>query len=231
MYLFHVHSYRCGHAGSEKDEEYIIKALDMGADTISFSDHAPFPGDPFGSRMKIGQLDEYCSTLSALREKYRERIKVEISLETEYIPMYESYYQDLNASGKFDYLILGQHMCYDGKDYSFAWPSERKNAEEHIGLVKAMIEGIKSGFFRYTAHPDRAFRRLRKWTPEADDLSGRLIEAAVESGITLEKNLSSMEKHNYYRPEFWKLVPDSVPVVWGVDAHATKELERIYRKS
>lgn len=202
----------------------------MGAEKISFTDHAPFPGNPFGNRMDIEQLDEYLSTLKALRKKYFEQIKIEIGLEAEYIPAFKYYYKTLLKDKKLDYLVLGQHMFFDGIDYSFSWTAEKKNAEEHTGLVNSMIEGIETGFFKYVAHPDRAFRRLKVWTPQAEEVSKKLIEAAVKAQIPLEKNLSSMEKPHNFRPEFWSLVPENHPVIYGVDAHSTVELERIAKK-
>lgn len=65
---------------------------------------------------------------------------------------------------------------------------------------------------------------------KAEELSKKLIEAAVKAQIPLEKNLSSMEKPHNFRPEFWSLVPENHPVIYGVDAHSTVELERIAKK-
>ncbi len=96
-HLFHIHTYRCGHAGNENDEAYILKALELGAKKLTFTDHAPFPENPFGNRMNYEQLDEYISTLSALKEKYREKIKIEIGLEIEYLPDYENYYKEKSS--------------------------------------------------------------------------------------------------------------------------------------
>lgn len=70
---FHVHTYRCGHAENVSDEKYVKAALDIGATGIWFTDHAPFPGDPFGNRMNYSELDEYLSSLSRLRENTRGR--------------------------------------------------------------------------------------------------------------------------------------------------------------
>lgn len=42
-YIFHVHTYRCGHASDETDEDYVKRAVELGADSITFTDHAPFP--------------------------------------------------------------------------------------------------------------------------------------------------------------------------------------------
>lgn len=65
---------------------------------------------------------------------------------------------------------------------------------------------------------------------KAEELSKKLIEAAVKAQIPLEKNLSSMEKPHNFWPEFWSLVPENHPVIYGVDAHSTVELERIAKK-
>jgi len=106
----------------------------MGAEKISFTDHAPFPGNPFGNRMDIEQLDEYLSTLKALRKKYLEQIKIEIGLEAEYIPAFKYYYKTLLKDKKLDYLVLGQHMFFDGTDYSFSWTGHRrqKNFQKNL---------------------------------------------------------------------------------------------------
>ncbi len=42
--VFHVHTSRCRHASDENDESYVRKALELGAEAIAFTDHAPFPG-------------------------------------------------------------------------------------------------------------------------------------------------------------------------------------------
>ena len=81
--LFHVHTYRCGHAENISEELYIEKAITLNASDIWFTDHAPFPNDPFGGRMKYEQLNEYIDTLLQLKEKYKEEINVHIGLEIE----------------------------------------------------------------------------------------------------------------------------------------------------
>ena len=80
-YLFHVHTFRCGHAEMVSDEEYIKKAIGLRATDICFTDHAPFPGNPFGGRMKYEELPEYISTLKNLKEQYQRKIKIHIGLE------------------------------------------------------------------------------------------------------------------------------------------------------
>lgn len=81
--LFHIHTFRCGHAEKIPDEGYVLHALELGATDLWFSDHAPFPGDPFRSRMPYAQLDEYVASLQALQKKYEGRLRIHIGLEAE----------------------------------------------------------------------------------------------------------------------------------------------------
>ena len=220
-YIFHVHTCRCGHASDETDEDYIKRAVELGADSITFTDHAPFPEDPFTNRMKYSQLDEYISSLKNLKHKYSGIIDVHIGLEIEYLPSYRSYYEELKANKDIEIMVLGQHHYEISRDiYSFM----NKNTEEYIGLFKAMCDGIDTGLFDVVAHPDRAFRRQKSWTKEMATYSNKLVNRALKAGMKLEKNYSSMKKGGQYWNEFWDMVPDDVVVVYGCDAHAVNEL-------
>lgn len=223
--IFHVHTFRCKHAENIGDEAYIKKAVELGADQIWFTDHAPFPGDPFGGRMDMRELPEYIDTLTRLKEKYADKIEVHIGLEAEYFPAFEAHYTSLRATKGIEAIILGQHMFAlpDG-GYSFSLSPEEKKRGEHIGSGDAIVLGIKSGYFDAVAHPDRIFRRCKEWTGEMEVIAGRIIEAAVAHKIPLEYNLRSVARKRELWEEFWNKVPEGYPVVVGSDAHAIKEL-------
>ncbi len=106
--LFHVHTFRCLHASMCEDEVYVERALELNAKSIWFTDHAPFPGDPFGHRMKYEELEEYLITLTDLKEKYRDRIDIHIGLETEYFPTFDrsGYYRQLKSDERLELLLL-----------------------------------------------------------------------------------------------------------------------------
>ena len=224
--LFHVHTYRCKHAEEIPDEAYVKKAIAMGASGILFSDHTPFPGNPFGNRMDMEQLQEYLDTLHELREKYADKIRIRAGLEIEYLPSFHGYYEELRANPRLDFLMIGQHM-YEVRPgyYSFNLTSAEKNEREHAGCVEGMIQGIESGLFDIVAHPDRCFKRKKEWSEELTSLSRSLIDAACAAGMKLENNLESMKRKHNYREEFWALVPDSADIVVGTDAHSIEELE------
>ena len=220
--IFHVHTYRCKHASEERDWEYIEKAIELGATKITFTDHAPFPGNPFGNRMDIEQLPEYLDTLQSLKEKYQNKIIVKIGLEVEYLPSFQEYYQELKDNEILDMLIIGQHFFEIEKgEYSF---HSNNREDEYIGLAKASIDGMKTGLFSVLAHPDRIFRRKKQWDHELDKTARQMIDAAIANEVILESNLSSARKENQYWNEFWDMVPEKAKVIVGVDAHSVSEL-------
>lgn len=223
--IFHVHTYRCKHAGDIQDFEYIEKAIEVGSNRIVFTDHAPFPENPFGNRMSINELDSYVDALNVLKKKYTDKIDVLIGLEIEYLPSYVEYYKELSRTGKFDVLMIGQHFYeVSPNKYSFTLDKDLLKQREVIECANAIIEGIKTGIFNVVAHPDRIFRRRKEWTADMEKVSREIIQAASEYGVLLEQNESSKSRKYQYWEEFWKLVPQNI-MLKGLDAHSLKEIK------
>lgn len=233
MHLFHIHTKRCRHASDESDEDYVRTAISLGAEKITFTDHAPFPFNPFGSRMDFEELDEYISSLNSLKEKYADKINVEIGLEAEYLPEFLNYYKELKSKGLL--LVLGQHFyCHENGEFSFTDSNDYNRKNEFKGCGKAIIEGMETGLFDAVVHPDRIFRRLYSWTSQAEQVAESIIAAASKNSIPLEMNLSSYEKlikenkNSFWRNEFWNLATDSdfpLKLIFGLDAHSTAEMK------
>lgn len=222
---FHIHTYRCGHTDGSMDEDYIKRVMTLGGKTIWFTDHAPFPDNPFGNRMSYEDLDEYITSLQYLKNKYKDKIDVKIGLEIEYFPSYEDYYKELKAMGVFDCLLLGQHMYeINNNQYSFSLPKDILQAEECYGLANAIKQGLRSGYFDVVAHPDRIFRRVEEWNTQMDELSKEIIDVCIENGIAIEDNLVSKKENKYYN-NFWSNVPFTVNTIIGYDAHSLKDIE------
>lgn len=221
--IFHVHTWRCGHAEDVSDEEYIKKAIELGADRITFTDHAPFPDDLFSGRMKIAQLPEYISSLLSLKDKYINNIDVKIGFEVEYLPSYTSYIVNLRNNKDIDILLLGQHF-YEVFPSEWSFNLLNKN-NEWEGLIEAQISGIESGLFDIVAHPDRIFRRCSCWSDNMNIKSQKLIDAAIKNNVILEKNFSSKKEKRYFWKKFWKLVPDVQYIKYGCDAHSLNDMK------
>ena len=222
--IFHVHTRRCKHAEEIPDEEYIKKAVNLGAKRIVFTDHAPFPDNPFGNRMSIEELPEYISTINELRESYKAEIEILCGLEVEYLPSFSKYICELKETKGIDLLILGQHI-YELPDKPMEWSfSLDDRSQEHIYMAKAMIDGIKTGCFDVVAHPDRIFRRINTWTEECAYYAHEIIDTAICNFVSLERNYSSMQRKNQYRKEFWYSVADEMIITDGIDAHCIKDV-------
>lgn len=221
-YVFHVHTYRCGHASNIKDEAYVKRAIELGASSITFTDHAPFPGNPFTNRMKFSELDEYISSLKKLKTEYKGIIDIHIGLEIEYLPSYISYFEELRANQDIEILMLGQHHYEISKGiYNYM---DISDGPEYIGLIKAMCDGIDTGLFDVIAHPDRAFRKQKTWNKEMAVYSRKLIDRALNNNVALEINYRSMKKTEEYWSDFWKMVPEDSSVIYGCDAHAVNDI-------
>lgn len=229
--IFHVHTYRCLHASDEREEEYVKKAIELGTEEIVFTDHAPFPDNPFRFRMAMEELSEYVSVLNDLKKKYEYKINIQIGLEIEYVPTYVEYYRSLKDTWKLDFLLLGQHfsLLADGR-YTFEL---KDKSDEAKMLADGMLEGMRTGLFQAVAHPDQIFRRMKKWDDGAEALSREIKECAPKMGIPLEQNIGNMQgrkKAHVFWPEFWKMTPENLKIIYGVDAHFVEEMEKNYCK-
>ena len=221
-YIFHVHTQRCGHAENIGDEVYIKRAVELGAESIYFTDHAPFPGDPFRNRMKYEQLTEYISTLNSLRNQYQGIIDLRIGLEIEYLPSFRAYYDELKGMEDIELLVLGQHHSeLESGFYTF---EKEDKSDEWKYLMEGQILGAESEYFDIIAHPDRLFKREKRWSDEMSKMSMDFIDVVIKKSLPIEKNLASMQHKRQYWEEFWELVSDSVNVVTGCDAHAVDEI-------
>ena len=230
--IFHVHTFRCGHAENIPDKAYVEVALELGASDIWFTDHAPFPDDPFGARMKFSELDEYLRTLSELKARHT-NINIHIGLETEYFPSFDKsgYYEYLRSRPEIEMLLLGQHMAEmsdSPPSYSFSEGSDFLNRNEYKLLGNAIVQGASTGYFDAIAHPDRIFRRCDSWDSNMEKMSVAIIQSAINADIPLEMNLASAENPIYYKKQFWALVPDFVQRIVGYDAHFIDEVKSRY---
>jgi len=85
---YHTHTHRCQHAIGD-DRAYVEQAILNGMKVLGFSNHCPWVYDTdytSKSRMHPSEVDEYFSSLLALKEEYKNDITIYIGFESEYIP-------------------------------------------------------------------------------------------------------------------------------------------------
>lgn len=218
---YHTHTPRCNHADG-KERRYIDRAIEGTFAELGFSDHTPYffdePGYYSSFRMRPDQLPDYVSTLLALREEYRDRIKLWIGLETEYYPRLFPKLLEFLRQFPLDYLILGQHAVYNETEGIF---SPRPTDDEKLldQYRCQTLEALETGLFTYFAHPDLFFFT---GDPKAYERHVRAICRRVrELDIPLEFNLLGYSEQKHYPdPVFWRIVgEEGCAVILGSDAH------------
>lgn len=225
---FHTHCNRCLHAyGTEED--YVQEAIRKGVDQLGFSDHGPFPDHDFGFRMPYDELDAYLAELDRLKESYKGQIQIFKGLEIEYLPFYRPYYQKLLNQKGLDYLALGQHFYRTGKgdvkNIFFA-----ASTEDYVDYAVSVAEAIRTGLFRFVAHPDIPFANLFAWDDNCRKVCQIIIDAAAQQHTILELNANGLRREKKVYPDgqrcpypylrFWEMAREQdITVIVGSDCH------------
>ena len=229
---FHTHNYRCGHAVGNV-EDYVKVAINEGYSELGISDHAPVPSY-YEDRMKMEELEEYLLEIGEAQKKYEDKIKIYKSLEIEYFPEWQEYYDELKK--KLDYIILGLHAFRiegESKIYN-AWNIKE---EKHVlAYGKYMVKAIESGNFDYIAHPDLYMVNYRNWTENCIEAAHIICKAAEKYNLPLEVNANGIRKtlvrhpdwdrYMYPYKEFWEIAAKyNIRTIIGSDAHDFMEME------
>ena len=101
----HTHTIYCD--GKDTPEEMVQRAIELGFDSIGFSGHAPMKY-PIGWAMSEKNKDAYVKDVTAISEKYKDRIKVYLGLENDV-------YADTDLS-LYDYIISSVHFVKIGNE-------------------------------------------------------------------------------------------------------------------
>ncbi|MGG5461931.1 histidinol-phosphatase [Clostridium sp. B9] len=230
---FHTHTKRCKHAVGE-DIDYINKALENNISKLGFSDHGPYPDNRFGLRMNFNELDEYHSTLSSFKERFKDSIEIKVGLEIEYLNSDDYYYNYLVNELNFDYLGLGQHMFLN-EDGELKHTYSLESTQDYIEYAKSICEGIKTNYFSFIAHPDLIFINDFPWDENCEEACNLIIDTAKKYDFILEFNANGLrrgltkfcdgERYPYPHEAFWKKVSQKgVKTIINSDCHNPKDL-------
>lgn len=242
---YHSHTYRCGHADLDmKDEDYIKEYIEMGFEKIAFTDHCPEKNKidkrP-NIRMEYEQKNEYIDTIKKLKEKYKNKIKIEVGYEIEYIPGDEENLRELK--NETDRIILGQHFIYDNnKNLKYIGQSEFSD-EELIKYSEYIQKAMKLKLPNIIAHPDMYMMNRKEFGKIENEVAKIICESAEKYDIPLEINLNNIFAKTYYEnrklnndsfekqkeklknvfypcKDFWKVASNyNIKVLYGIDTH------------
>lgn len=222
---FHTHTYRCKHASGE-DREYVEAAIKAGFKTLGFSDHCPwpFPDDYIsGIRMIPAGMDDYFTSIEALRKEYAKDITIYAGFEAEYDPALNTAQDELYAQYPVDYLILGQHFLGTESDslYVGAPTADETVLKRYVDLV---IEGASTGKYLYVAHPD-----VIHYTG-SDEIyekhMSRLCQHLKALNLPVEINILGLCENRHYPCDRFLRIAGKTgnTAVIGMDAHTPLQL-------
>lgn len=100
----HNHTILCNHAEGSM-EEYIQAAIAKKIDVFGFSDHAPMNFDE-AYRMGFHEMENYEKEVLALKDKYKEQIKILLAYEVDFL---EGYIDERVFKRDVDYFIGSVH--------------------------------------------------------------------------------------------------------------------------
>lgn len=250
----HVHSPYCPHGSNDDFEDYIKNAIEAGLTEITFTEHLPLPNefvDPSpekDSAMKIESIDCYIDTVKKLKERYRDKIKINVGVEVDYLEGYEEeikYILDKYGSD-LDDSIISVHMInvrgqYCLIDYSV----------EEFGKLISILDGVENVYTKYYQTIKNAIDSdLGKYKPKRiGHLNivrkfNKVFPYDYSSNLLLEEVVKSIRKNRYevdyniagYRKEECKeayisgalldlIEKYEIPMVLGSDSHQAQDIK------
>lgn len=248
---FHTHSSYCD--GKATLREMVDFAVAHGFTELGFSGHCPLP---FENTFSITDYEDYCNEVRVLKEEYKDRIKIYLGLEIDYIPGMLEDFTPLIEQGGLEYTIGSIHLIpaegiipMDANDLWMIDGSRYQTYDE--GLMKHYGGDIKRGVTAYfhnenamleknrpsiVGHPDkivmhnrdRYFTEDEKWYR---DLAFETIHLIKDLDLVCEINTRGIYKgrHADYYPGKWLIQEMKllhIPVIVSTDAHSPEDLLR-----
>src|SRR5262249_40019155 len=107
---YHVHTFRCGHAGGGS-RGFVRRAIERGLSEMGFTDHIPLYFIPEGGRdpqLALGDIpvDDYLQEVESLRREFSSLIPIRLGLEADYAEGHEEALAGWLARADWD-LVLG----------------------------------------------------------------------------------------------------------------------------
>lgn len=243
----HVHSPFCPHGSLDSLDMYVENALNKGINEITFTEHMPLtlkkdPSPRNNSAMDEETLIKYLGAIKDLKEKYKDKIKINVGVEVDYIEGEEENIKNLlNKYG--DYIedsILSVHtLKYQDKYYPIgSGVDELKKLVDALGSVEkfyelyyeTMLKSIKCDLGKYKpkriGHPTLVRKYKENFPNEVYnlDILKKIVKTLKDYDFEIDLNTSGLRKEKckeiYPSGIFMKLLLDNeVPMILGSDSH------------
>ncbi len=251
LFNLHTHTHYCD--GKNPPEEYVTQAIDLGFHTLGFSGHAPVPFKNHFA-IKDEKLEDYFQTIRDLRQKYKESIKILLSLEIDFIPGITHEFSEFRKQGNLDYVIGGVHLIrnldkdglwfidgplqekYDEGLNNIFNGHARKGVEAYYSQLLEMVATQKPDIIAHLDkikmhNKERFFSIDEQWYK---DLVWKILKyIAGETKCIVEVNTRGLYKKRcdtfFPGPEILEQILHlKIPITLSSDAHKPDELNKYY---
>ena len=232
---YHVHTFRCGHAGGAS-RDFVKRAVERGLAEMAFTDHVPLYFLPSEKRdprlaMREDQFDEYVEEVRGLSAEFAGRMPVRLGLEADYAEGHEAELARWLSRAEFD-VVLGSVHWVAGDWIDAPGSAARFEREGTDALYseyyRLLAKAASTGLFDVLTHfdlPKKHGHRPSRALVEAEDGA---IEAARGAGCAVEISSAGLRKpvgEAYPEPRLLsRIVEAGVPVTFSSDAHAPAEV-------
>ena len=240
---YHVHTFRCGHAGGNT-RDFVLRAIERGLSEIGFTDHIPLYFLPEAQRdprlaMREEQFEDYVREVQGLREEFRGSIAVRLGLEADYAEGHEEALAQWLSRVEWDLVLGSVHWVAGGwiddpatASARFAREGVERLYDEYYRLL---AKAARTRLFDVLTHFDLPKKHgHRPFSPrlEAED---EAIAAAKEAGCAVEISSAGLRKpvaEAYPEARLLsRIVAAGIPVTFSSDSHAPAEVGWGYEKT
>lgn len=240
---YHVHTFRCGHAGGSS-RDFVLRAIQRGLAEIGFTDHIPLyflPEDERDPRlaMREDQFDDYIREVEGLREEFRGTIAVRLGLEADYAEGREEELMRWLSRADWDLVLGSVHWVAGGWiDDPATSPARfsREGAERlYDEYYRLLAKAARTRLFDVLTHFDLPKKHGHRPASPRLAAEDEAIAATREGGCAVEISSAGLRKpvaEAYPEPRLLsRIVSAGIPVTFSSDAHAPAEVGWGYEKT
>ncbi|MDB2090539.1 histidinol-phosphatase HisJ [Clostridium paraputrificum] len=253
----HMHSHYCPHGTRDSFQMYVERALEVALDEITFTEHMPLPGIFMDEKLlkecspNEDEILLYLKEATKIKEEYKDKIKINVGLEVDYVEGYEEKIKlMLDSYGEYlDDGILSVHFLKldDGYHCLDMSVDEFGNIAKILGGVEkvydkyfeTLIKSINADLGRYKpkriGHPTlvRIFNEKYPIDYKNEALIDKVIKNIKENGYEIDFNTAGLRKayckETYPSGVFLdKAIKNNIKMIKGSDAHSAKDVGKVF---
>ena len=248
----HIHTPFCPHGTRDTLEAYVIEAIRLGREEITFTEHFPLPSgvttESFARECSLSneEIPLYLEAVNEIKNKFEGKIKINKGFEVDYVEGFEEeIIKQLNRYGKdIEDAILSVHFVrYEGKCYAIDYLPDFKvllNKMGHLeGLYdlyfKTILKSIEADLGPFKpkriGHPSliRIFNQKYPICYDDKGLFSKIVSKMLEEGYEADFNVAGLRKadckETYPSGKLLELMKEyNIKCVGGSDSHEVVQM-------